>query len=55
MRYKIWITLIVCGTLIVLASPVSDYFATYQVSRVMVERKDANNINFFQRPAFGLG
>jgi hypothetical protein len=27
MRYKIWITLIVCGTLLALAPPISDYLA----------------------------
>lgn len=46
MRYKIWIALIVCGTLTVLAPPLSDYLADRQISQILVERKDFTNFNF---------
>jgi hypothetical protein len=48
MRYKIWITLVVCGTLLALAPPVSDYLASYQVAQVMVERKDFSSVSLGQ-------
>lgn len=50
MRYKIWITLIVCGTLLVLAPPLSDYLSNYRLSLLLVERKDFNSINFGLAP-----
>jgi hypothetical protein len=46
MRYKVWIALIVCGTLLALAPPVSDYISNYQISRVLLERKDFNSVSF---------
>jgi hypothetical protein len=46
MRYKIWITLIVCGTLIALAPPLSDYLFNHQVQRMLIERKDFNSMSF---------
>lgn len=46
MRYKIWLTLIVCGTLIVLAPPLSDYLFNHQVSQMLIERKDFANFSF---------
>ena len=30
MRYKIWLALIICGTIIVLAQPLSDYLANHR-------------------------
>lgn len=46
MRYKFWMTLIVCGTLVVLTPPASDYLAGYQMSKLLIERKDIMNVNF---------
>ncbi len=45
MRYKIWTTLIVCGTLIVLAPPAADYLANHQIMQLLVERKDFTSVN----------
>jgi hypothetical protein len=46
MRYHIWMTLVMCGTLIVLAPPISDYLAGYQLQKILSERKDIGNVNF---------
>jgi hypothetical protein len=45
MRYKIWMTVIICGTLLVLASPISDYMYGKQLADLLIERKDFNNIS----------
>jgi hypothetical protein len=50
MRHKIWVTLIICGTIIVLAPPLSDYLSNRGVSEVLVERKDFNSVNFGLAP-----
>jgi hypothetical protein len=47
MRYKIWITLVVCGTLIVFAPTIFDYLENREISQILIERKDFSN--------FGLG
>lgn len=48
MRYKIWLTLIICGTIIVLAPPLSDYLLSYRISQTLIERKDFNNFSLGQ-------
>jgi hypothetical protein len=50
MRYKIWPTLIICGTILVLAPPLSDYLDNYRVSQMLIERKDINRVSFNQAP-----
>jgi hypothetical protein len=45
MRYKIWMTLIVCGTIIALAPPLSDYLSNYRISQMLIERKDFNSVS----------
>jgi len=45
MRYKIWMTLIICGTIIVLAPPMSDYLSNYRISQMLIERKDFNSVS----------
>jgi hypothetical protein len=45
MRYKIWMTLIICGTIIVLAPPLSDYLSNYRISQMLIERKDFNSVS----------
>jgi hypothetical protein len=46
MRYKFWMTLIICGTIIVLAPPLSDYLTDHRISEVLLEGKDFNSVNF---------
>ncbi|HVT26724.1 MAG TPA: hypothetical protein VHE81_01790 [Lacipirellulaceae bacterium] len=48
MRYKVWIALIVCGTFLALAPPVSDYLASRQIAQMLVERKDFNSVSLGQ-------
>jgi hypothetical protein len=50
MRYKIWLTLIICGTIIVLAPPLSDFLASHRISTILLERKDFNSVNFGLAP-----
>jgi hypothetical protein len=50
MRYKIWITLIVCGTLIVFAPTLSIYLANREISQIMIERKDFNSFSLGHAP-----
>jgi hypothetical protein len=50
MRYKIWLTLIICGTIIVLAPPLSDYLINYRISEMLIERKDFNSVSFGLSP-----
>lgn len=53
MRYKIWLALIICGTIIVLAPPLSDYLANHRISEILIERKDFNSVNFGLSPMSG--
>ena len=53
MRYKIWIALIMCGTLLVLAPPISDYMASYQIANVLEAQKESQKINFIVTPMSG--
>ena len=46
MRYEIAIALILCGTLLVLAPPVSDHLAARQASEVMKSRPDLMSAEF---------
>ena len=46
MRYKLWITLIVCGTLLVVLPPLSDYMASFQASKILAEQKEFQRINY---------
>jgi hypothetical protein len=50
MRYKIWLTLIICGTILVLAPPFSDYLANHRISEILIERKDFNSVNLGLAP-----
>jgi hypothetical protein len=50
MRYKIWMTLIICGTIIVLAPPLSDYLSNYRISQMLIERKDFNSVSLGLSP-----
>jgi hypothetical protein len=50
MRYKIWLALIICGTIIVLAPPVSDYLANRGILEMLVERKDFNRVSLALPP-----
>jgi hypothetical protein len=50
MRYKIWMTLIICGTIIVLAPPMSDYLSNYRISQMLIERKDFNSVSLGMLP-----
>jgi hypothetical protein len=45
MRHKIWVTLIICGTIIVLAPPLSDYLANRGIAEMLIERKDFNTVS----------
>jgi hypothetical protein len=45
MRHEVATTLIICGTLLALAPPVSDYFADHQISQILQERKDFNSVS----------
>jgi hypothetical protein len=40
MRYEVATTLIICGTLLALAPPVSDYISDQQIAQILVARKD---------------
>ncbi len=44
MRYRIWLALIICGTILAFAPPLSDYRLNYRVSQMLIERKDFNSV-----------
>lgn len=50
MRYEVVTTLILCGTLLVLAPPISDYLARRQVVEVFVARTEFNNVTLNVEP-----
>jgi hypothetical protein len=50
MRYKVWLTLIICGTIIVLGPSLSDYLINRQISELLIQRKDFNSVSLGLAP-----
>jgi hypothetical protein len=45
MRHEVAIALIICGTALALAPPLSDHFQDQQIAQLLLERKDFNSVS----------
>jgi len=50
MRTEVTIVLVICGTLLVLAPPASDYFATQQAAKLLAAQHDFQSVHFGIQP-----
>ncbi|MCA9238338.1 MAG: hypothetical protein KDA44_22855 [Planctomycetales bacterium] len=45
LRYEMAVTLVICGTLLAITPPVSDYFARRQIAEVIIARTDFQTVS----------